>query len=170
MPAVLLPRLILSLRQVWSNFTVPLQPHQKYNTTQCGELGFFIAYSDEDDYTTGNSHYLTYTLLLKGLGECTYWAWEWRKRQFYRWGLSLRSDANVLSVRFDTRHYFAPILEPETIILNSSCLPLFAQYLCGKPYTLWTLFNLTNKSTPWKHHKKLRWICLSTVNTSGIKG
>ena len=28
--------------------------------------------------TTTNSHYLTYTFLLKWLGECTFWAWEWK--------------------------------------------------------------------------------------------
>ena len=46
------------------NVKFPLQPDQKYNITQ-NELSRM-----KDDYTT-NSHYLTYTFLFKGLGECT---------------------------------------------------------------------------------------------------
>ena len=30
----------------------------------------------KDDHTT-NSHYLTYTFILEGLGKCTFWAWEY---------------------------------------------------------------------------------------------
>ena len=37
------------------NFKLPLQPHQKYNIPQYGELGFSYLTQMKDEYTT-NSH------------------------------------------------------------------------------------------------------------------
>ena len=62
--------LTLSLSRV-INFKFLLQPHQKYYTTQCEELGFSSLTQMKDDYTT-NSHFLNYTFLFKRLGECTF--------------------------------------------------------------------------------------------------
>ena len=47
----------------------------------------------KDDYT--NYHYLTYTLLLKGLGECTFWAWEWKGETRYKYNTFCRACFDV---------------------------------------------------------------------------
>ena len=52
------------------NLKFPLRPHQKYRITQCGELGFSELAQIKDYYTT-NSHYLTYAIIFKRLGDCT---------------------------------------------------------------------------------------------------
>ena len=56
-----------------TNFKFPLQPHQKYNMKN---LASYLTQM-KDDYST-NSHYLTYTFIVKRLGECTFWTWELR--------------------------------------------------------------------------------------------
>ena len=58
--------LSLSLPRV-INLKFPLQPHQKYNITQYGELGFSKLTQMKDDYTT-NSHYLIYTFSVQKVG------------------------------------------------------------------------------------------------------
>ena len=49
--------LTLSLPRV-INFKFPLQPHQKYNITQYGELGFSWLTQMKDDYATNFHHIL----------------------------------------------------------------------------------------------------------------
>ena len=60
------PFLTLSLPRV-INFKFPLQPHQKYNITQYGELGFSWLPQMTDDHTT-TSRQLTCTFLFKKVG------------------------------------------------------------------------------------------------------
>ena len=50
--------------QEWSTSNFPLQPHQKFNVAQHEELGFSSLAQMKDD-STANSHYLTYTFLVK---------------------------------------------------------------------------------------------------------
>ena len=61
--------LTLSLPRV-INVKFPLQPHQKYNITKYGELGFSLVTQIIDDYST-NSHYFTNKFLFRRLGECS---------------------------------------------------------------------------------------------------
>ena len=63
-------RLTLSLPRV-IKFKFPLQPHQKHFITQYEKLGFSWLTEMKDDYAT-NFRYLTHTLLLKRLGECSF--------------------------------------------------------------------------------------------------
>ena len=49
------------------NLQFPLQPHQKYNITQYGELGFSYRTQMTDEYTT-NSHYLTHIVHFRKVG------------------------------------------------------------------------------------------------------
>ena len=70
----------------------PLQPHQKYYTTQYEELGFSSLTQMKDDDTT-NSHYPTHTFLFRKLGECTFWTWEWK-------GKTLQPTADFLLTHF----------------------------------------------------------------------
>ena len=51
-------------------FKFPLQPQQK-NYITYEELGFSSLTQMKDDYTTNSTH-LTYTFLLKRLGECSF--------------------------------------------------------------------------------------------------
>ena len=37
----------------------------------------------KDDHSA-NSHYLTYTLLFRKVGECTFWTWEWKGKSILR--------------------------------------------------------------------------------------
>ena len=67
--------LALSLPRV-INTKFPLQPHQLYNITQYGDC---LAIHSLLRWKMTNSHYLTYTLLLRVMGECTFWAWECSK-------------------------------------------------------------------------------------------
>ena len=60
------------------NFKFPLQPHQKYNTTQYGEIAFHSLLDQMKGAYTATSHYLGYTSLCKRLRECTFWTWEWK--------------------------------------------------------------------------------------------
>ena len=55
--------LTLSLPRV-IKLKFPLEPHQGYDITQYGELGFSQLTQMKDDYTT-NSHYMTHTLLFQ---------------------------------------------------------------------------------------------------------
>ena len=48
-------------------------------------LAFHSLLRLKDDSCT-SSHYLTYTFLLKRLGECTFWTWEWRGEFSLCWG------------------------------------------------------------------------------------
>ena len=59
------------------NVKFPLQPHEKYCITQYGELGLVSLTHLKENYTT-NSHYITYALLFKRSGECTFWTWKWK--------------------------------------------------------------------------------------------
>ena len=52
----------------------------------------FIASSDERGLYSTNSHYLSYTFLLKGLQECTFWAWQWKGNWSATW---LRSPTRL---------------------------------------------------------------------------
>ena len=63
-------RSTLSLPRV-INLKPLLQPHQKYYITQYEELGFSQLTQMKDDKTT-DSHWDTYTFLLKDLGECNF--------------------------------------------------------------------------------------------------
>ena len=58
--------LTLSLPRV-INLQFPLQPHQKCNISQYGELVFSYLTQMKDDYTT-NSHYLTHIFLFRKVG------------------------------------------------------------------------------------------------------
>ena len=70
MPVGVLDNLTLSLPRV-INFKLLLQPHQKYYITQYEELGFSSVTQMNDDYTT-DSHWNTYTFLLKDFWECNF--------------------------------------------------------------------------------------------------
>ena len=63
--------------QDWSssNFSCSLTSHITSHGTK--NLTFHSLLRLKDDSCT-SSHYLTYTFLLKRLGECTFWAWEWK--------------------------------------------------------------------------------------------
>ena len=60
------------------NFKVCLKLHQKYYIGQYEELWLFIAYSEERWLYCLFSQPI-YTFLLKGLGECAFWACEWKR-------------------------------------------------------------------------------------------
>ena len=57
----------------------------EYNFTQYGELGSSSLTQLKDDYTTDSHYLIIYTFLVKSLGECTFWTWEW-KRSFGYYG------------------------------------------------------------------------------------
>ena len=63
--------------QEWSssNFSCSLTSHITSHSTK--NLAFHSLLRLKDDSCT-SSHYLTYTFLLKKLGECTFWAWDWK--------------------------------------------------------------------------------------------
>ena len=66
------------------NIKFLLQPHQKYDLTQYGELGFSQLAQIKDDYTI-NSHYLTYTFHFIRLRECTFRTWKWKTASVSNW-------------------------------------------------------------------------------------
>ena len=72
-----IPLLTLSLPRV-INFKISLQPRQKFKLCMKGLSGFSYLTQMKDDYTT-NSHYFTYTFLLKRFGEWTFWRHSARK-------------------------------------------------------------------------------------------
>ena len=55
-----------------------LQPYEKYCITQYEELGLVSLTQYLKEHYTTNSHYITYALLFKRSGECTFWTWEWK--------------------------------------------------------------------------------------------
>ena len=63
--------------QEWSssNFSCSLTSHIISHSME--NLAFHSLLRLKDDSCT-SSHYLTYTFLLKRLGECTFWAWDWK--------------------------------------------------------------------------------------------
>ena len=58
-----------------SNFSCSLTSHITSHSMK--NLAFHSLLRLKDDSCT-SSHYLTYTFLLKRLGECTFWAWDWK--------------------------------------------------------------------------------------------
>ena len=63
--------------QEWSNSNFSCSLTGNITSHSMKNLPFHSLLRLKDEYCT-YSHFITYTFLLKMLGECTFWAWEWK--------------------------------------------------------------------------------------------
>ena len=153
----------------------PLQPHQKYNyIPQYEELGFSSLTQKENDYTT-NSHYITWTFLLKGTG----------RMRFLNLGVKgSKGWENVLfelrSERVQSRHYDTTpwivqvVVSPQTVKCVASVSRASSRLLRGPSSRRWWwwLVNSTSRtfSTPRTASQSLMWrgCCSSSLWSSSL--
>ena len=71
-----------------SNFSCSLTSNITSHSMK--NLAFHSLLRLKDDSCT-SSHYLTYTFLFKRMGECTFWAWDWKGHPFHSWAQKVYS-------------------------------------------------------------------------------